>query len=108
MLEQAACYVELFIRCFLVFLALLLFHCRAGVVAITIGRLGLVCPAEVAPKLQQFIRQWCVDIILSSLINSSTPCCYTVRTSCLDRPCHRLALVILTGGLEFYNFHQCN
>ena len=33
---------------------------RVGHVAITIGRLGLVCPAEVAPMLQQFIRQWCV------------------------------------------------
>ncbi len=30
-------------------------------VAITIGRLGLVCPQEVAPMLQQFIRQWCVN-----------------------------------------------
>ena len=28
--------------------------------AITIGRLGLVCPLEVAPSLQQFVRQWCV------------------------------------------------
>lgn len=26
--------------------------------AITIGRLGLVCPEEVAPHLQQFIRPW--------------------------------------------------
>lgn len=26
--------------------------------AITIGRLGLVCPQEVAPSLQHFIRQW--------------------------------------------------
>ena len=34
-----------------------------GNVAITIGRLGLVCPAEVAPMLQQFIRQWCVPIL---------------------------------------------
>lgn len=28
--------------------------------AITIGRLGYVCPQEVAPMLQQFIRPWCV------------------------------------------------
>lgn len=28
--------------------------------AITIGRLGFVCPMEVAPSLQQFVRQWCV------------------------------------------------
>ncbi|XP_052073845.1 transportin-1-like isoform X1 [Mytilus californianus] len=30
--------------------------------AITIGRLGLVCPPEVAPMLQQFIRQWCSSL----------------------------------------------
>ncbi|CAH1772300.1 unnamed protein product, partial [Owenia fusiformis] len=30
--------------------------------AITIGRLGLVCPQEVAPLLQQFIRQWCTSL----------------------------------------------
>ena len=28
--------------------------------AITIGRLGLVCPQEVAPLLPQFIQKWCV------------------------------------------------
>ena len=28
--------------------------------AITIGRLGLVCPQDVAPALQQFIRPWYV------------------------------------------------
>lgn len=28
--------------------------------AITIGRLGFVCPQEVAPQLQQFIRPWWV------------------------------------------------
>eukprot|EP00057_Strongylocentrotus_purpuratus_P027566 XP_011682040.1 PREDICTED: transportin-1 [Strongylocentrotus purpuratus] len=31
-------------------------------VAITIGRLGLVCPAAVAPMLPQFIRQWCTSL----------------------------------------------
>ncbi|XP_077981626.1 transportin-1-like isoform X2 [Glandiceps talaboti] len=30
--------------------------------AITIGRLGYVCPQEVAPLLQQFIRQWCTSL----------------------------------------------
>ncbi|ESP00524.1 hypothetical protein LOTGIDRAFT_112611 [Lottia gigantea] len=30
--------------------------------AITIGRIGLVCPAEVAPLLQQFIRLWCTSL----------------------------------------------
>ncbi|XP_071494400.1 transportin-1-like [Diadema antillarum] len=30
--------------------------------AITIGRLGLVCPAAVAPMLPQFIRQWCTSL----------------------------------------------
>lgn len=34
-----------------------------GNIAITIGRLGLVCPQEVAPVLHQFIRQWCVTLI---------------------------------------------
>lgn len=32
--------------------------------AITIGRLGLVCPHDVAPLLQQFVRQWCVNQFL--------------------------------------------
>ena len=31
--------------------------------AITIGRLGFVCPMEVAPSLQQFVRQWCVNVL---------------------------------------------
>lgn len=30
--------------------------------AITIGRLGYVCPHEVAPLLQQFVRQWCTSL----------------------------------------------
>ncbi|XP_065069170.1 transportin-1-like [Rhopilema esculentum] len=30
--------------------------------AITIGRLGLVCPSDVAPRLQQFIRPWCTSL----------------------------------------------
>uniref|UniRef100_H3CCA7 Transportin-1 n=1 Tax=Tetraodon nigroviridis TaxID=99883 RepID=H3CCA7_TETNG len=30
--------------------------------AITIGRLGYVCPQEVAPQLQQFIRPWCSSL----------------------------------------------
>ena len=30
--------------------------------AITIGRLGLVCPHDVAPSLPQFIRQWCTSL----------------------------------------------
>jgi hypothetical protein len=33
------------------------------ILAITIGRLGYVCPVEVAPSLQQFVRQWCVTFI---------------------------------------------
>ena len=39
-------------------------------IAITIGRLGYVCPTDVAPLLQQFIRQWCVAIILFSLVSN--------------------------------------
>ena len=30
--------------------------------AITIGRLGYVCPQDVAPHLQQFIRPWCTSL----------------------------------------------
>merc|ERR1719147_533519 len=30
--------------------------------AITIGRMGLVCPAEVAPSLNQFVRPWCTSL----------------------------------------------
>uniref|UniRef100_A0A669R244 Transportin-1 n=1 Tax=Phasianus colchicus TaxID=9054 RepID=A0A669R244_PHACC len=30
--------------------------------SITIGRLGFVCPQEVAPMLQQFIRPWCTSL----------------------------------------------
>ena len=30
--------------------------------AITIGRLGYVCPQDVAPALQQFIRPWCTSL----------------------------------------------
>ncbi|XP_011405788.1 PREDICTED: transportin-1 isoform X2 [Amphimedon queenslandica] len=30
--------------------------------AITLGRLGYVCPAEVAPYLNQFIRIWCTSL----------------------------------------------
>jgi len=30
--------------------------------AITIGRLGLVCPNEVAPSLPQFARKWCTSL----------------------------------------------
>ncbi|XP_077285627.1 transportin 1 isoform X2 [Arctopsyche grandis] len=30
--------------------------------AITIGRLGYVCPHDVAPVLQQFVRQWCMSL----------------------------------------------
>ncbi|KAK7866834.1 hypothetical protein R5R35_006012 [Gryllus longicercus] len=30
--------------------------------AITIGRLGYVCPHDVAPLLQQFVRQWCTSL----------------------------------------------
>ena len=30
--------------------------------AITLGRLGFVCPADVAPYLNQFIRIWCTSL----------------------------------------------
>jgi hypothetical protein len=41
-------------------LSSLLFVYFCLILAITIGRLGLVCPMDVAPSLQQFVRQWCV------------------------------------------------
>lgn len=34
----------------------------SAIPAITIGRLGYVCPQEVAPMLQQFIRPWCTSL----------------------------------------------
>lgn len=43
--------------------------------AITIGRLGYVCPQEVAPQLQHFIRPWwvaCVDQDCEILFYSSS------------------------------------
>ena len=30
--------------------------------AITIGRMGFVCPAEVAPSLNNFVRPWCTSL----------------------------------------------
>ena len=59
------CFVDWLFFCFLpIFFAPCVRACvHGGNVAITIGRLGLVCPAEVAPMLQQFIRQWCVSIL---------------------------------------------
>ena len=30
--------------------------------AITIGRMGLVCPQIVAPSLHQFVRPWCTSL----------------------------------------------
>ena len=36
--------------------------------AITIGRLGLVCPQEVAPLLPQFIQKWCVLVFFFDLL----------------------------------------
>lgn len=39
-------------------------------IAITIGRLGYVCPQDVAPLLQQFVRMWCVPIFLFYFFNN--------------------------------------
>lgn len=47
--------------------------------AITIGRLGYVCPQEVAPMLQQFIRPWCV--LFNLLFNSSSLCFLPIFSS---------------------------
>lgn len=48
-----ACFSLYCLTCFLVL-------CLLYVLAITIGRLGLVCPQEVAPMLAHFVRPWCV------------------------------------------------
>lgn len=31
--------------------------------AVTIGRIGLVCPAPIAPHLEHFAKQWCVSTL---------------------------------------------
>lgn len=41
---------------------LVLYNRDCVTLAITIGRLGYVCPQEVAPMLQQFIRPWCTSL----------------------------------------------
>ena len=43
---------------------LIVLLCLSFTVAITIGRLGLVCSNEVAPCLQQFIRPWFVMLLV--------------------------------------------
>lgn len=66
--------------------------------AITIGRLGYVCPQEVAPMLQQFIRPWCV--LFNLLFNSSSLCFplifSSVACSSLFLPCSSPPLPLLT------------
>lgn len=50
--------------------------------AITIGRLGYVCPVEVAPYLPEFVRQWCVTrFIFKMLILSFYSLIYPSRSS---------------------------
>ena len=34
-----------------------------AILAITLGRLGFVCPHDVAPHLQQFAQRWSVSLI---------------------------------------------
>ena len=65
------CFVRSFFTLFIVCLLTRFFFVLSliYVSAITIGRLGLVCPQEVAPMLAHFVRPWCVYvIILFSLI----------------------------------------
>lgn len=52
----------------------------SAIPAITIGRLGYVCPQEVAPMLQQFIRPWCVLICVGPTV------WWAGRQSGWDRP----------------------
>ena len=44
--------------------------------AITIGRLGLVCPQEVAPLLPQFIQKWCVLVFLLVVLSLLVVFCF--------------------------------
>ena len=62
--------------------------------AITIGRLGLVCPQEVAPLLPQFIQKWCVSVFF--LLFTSwfvfVPFCFVV----LNFPSHAIHVCVIT------------
>lgn len=65
--------------------------------AITIGRLGYVCPQEVAPMLQQFIRPWCV--LFNLLFNSSSLCFPPIFSSVSC--CSLFSPVALLSSLSF-------
>lgn len=65
--------------------------------AITIGRLGYVCPQEVAPMLQQFIRPWCV---LFNLLFNSSSLCFSSYLSRLSS-CRSLSLPCCSPLLTF-------
>lgn len=81
--------------------------------AITIGRLGYVCPQEVAPQLQQFIRPWWVTHgnICFNLIKIPSYCC---RTGCFFfffAPCPRCLLSHSIKQFRMgvnYNFQKGN
>ena len=54
------CWLDVFLCFFPLYLLPVYVLSTRRIIAITIGRLGLVCPQDVAPHLHQFIRQWCV------------------------------------------------
>ena len=54
------CWLDVFLCFFPLYLLPVHVLSTRRIIAITIGRLGLVCPQDVAPHLHQFIRQWCV------------------------------------------------
>ena len=63
--------------------------------AITIGRLGYVCPHEVAPLLQQFVRQWCVTPLLY-IITIIIIIIIIIIVIIIINVCYILCLVIFT------------
>ena len=63
------CWLDVFLCFFpLYLLPVYVLSTRRRIIAITIGRLGLVCPQDVAPHLHQFIRQWCVTFFFFPFI----------------------------------------
>lgn len=65
--------------------------------AITIGRLGLVCPQEVAPLLPQFIQKWCVLVFFFHLLAcvAFLVLCFCLFVDCSSSPKHKQSVVIL-------------
>ena len=74
--------------------------------AITIGRLGLVCPQEVAPLLPQFIQKWCVLVFFLLF----TLWCVWVALFCfmLNFPSQAICVITLPFSNTALNLCVCN